>query len=263
MADGPYARVYWSIVDDREFAGIYDDDAALALWLRLLLIADQAWPTSAHLPKTARVRPLEKLTKAGLVRISAGGRYTVRGMDAERGKRQQKARNAAALRWHSDSNAPGNAQTMPSRAEQSKDKKEPPQPPAELRLDPRGPLLTKAQFDSWASFGSEWSAFREAWIGRGLLFAPYGTEEDDETSQRGMLYRILDARPTDMVRWIKEAPPRKQPKAREVIAYILERWHQIQDEALPTVPEPVVHGPNRKQAMEVVGSILSRMPVAK
>src|SRR5690348_15515478 len=49
-----YSRVYWSIVDDPKFESVYDSDSNLAAWLRLLLIADQAHPASAHLPSNVR-----------------------------------------------------------------------------------------------------------------------------------------------------------------------------------------------------------------
>jgi len=133
-----------------------------------------------------------------------------------------------------------------------------PPTPQRGRLTVREPLLTKRQLVSWESFGPEWAAFKTAWIGRGLLFSPYGAPDDDETSQRGMLYRILDARPNDIVDWVKEAPPRKQPTSREVIGYILERWHRIQDEAMERPVEPVVHGPSRREAPEALSAILRR-----
>ena len=95
--------------------------------------------------------------------------------------------------------------------------------------DPRNePRLTEAQLRSWDSFGPAWRAFKEAWLGRGLLFAPFGSPDGDDTSQRGLLFQVMDNRPTDIVRWVKEAP---LPSAREVITYILEQWHEIREEA--------------------------------
>jgi len=153
MSDGPYSRVYWSIVDDPEFEGIFDDDAALALWLRLLLIADGAWPSSANLPRSAKARPLKALTDAGLVRLRPSGRFTIRGMDAERGKRQQSARNAAALRWQSNGTANRNAETMPSREETRKDE------PSIARAGARGTAVMDRQLRrrlEWHASGGAW-----------------------------------------------------------------------------------------------------------
>lgn len=82
----PYSRVYWSIVDDSKFESIYDDDHHLAAWLRLLLIADQAHPASAHLPANVLRRSVRALAEVGLIDIS-GQRYRVHGLDAERSRR--------------------------------------------------------------------------------------------------------------------------------------------------------------------------------
>jgi hypothetical protein len=90
--------------------------------------------------------------------------------------------------------------------------------------------LTKAQLDAWADFGPEWDAFKRAWFRKGLLFPPQGTphDDDDNPSPRAMLYGILDARPTDLPKWVAEAPGRTQ---REVIGYVLDQWHAIRDGA--------------------------------
>jgi hypothetical protein len=83
-----YSRVYWSIVDDERFAEVYDSDPALACWLRLLLVADMAWPASAPIPSTARKSSVALLVKVGLVELQTGGRYRIHGLDAERNKRR-------------------------------------------------------------------------------------------------------------------------------------------------------------------------------
>jgi len=87
-----YSRVYWSIVDDPKFISIYDDDHHLAAWLRLLLIADQAHPASAHLPANVRRQSVTALTSCGLIDL-AGQRYRVHGLDAERERRRLAATN--------------------------------------------------------------------------------------------------------------------------------------------------------------------------
>ena len=116
MTDRPYSRVYHEIVDDPDFAGIYDDNDALAEWLRMLMTADAMWPTSAPMPR--RNRAVTSLIACGLVQERPGNRYTIRGLEAERERRSASARNAAAVRWHSK----GNADAMPRRDETSKDK---------------------------------------------------------------------------------------------------------------------------------------------
>lgn len=100
----PYSRVYWSIVDDPKFHSVYDDDRHLAAWLRLLLIADQSWPASAHVPAGCRKSSLEELERVGLI-DRTGSRYRVRGLDKER-----ETRKAAAT-----TRGPNGDRTVPKR----------------------------------------------------------------------------------------------------------------------------------------------------
>lgn len=116
MTDRPYSRVYHAIADDPMFAQVYRDREALGAWLQMLLVADAMYPTSAPLPRPSRAVSL--LLQAGLVIELPGNRYTIRGLKAERERRSASARNAAAVRWHSE----GNAKAMPRRDETSKDK---------------------------------------------------------------------------------------------------------------------------------------------
>lgn len=83
-----YSRVYWSIVDDPKFVSVYDDDHHLAGWLRLLLIADQAHPASAHLPANVRRATIRVLADVELIDLLPGARYRVHGLDAERERRR-------------------------------------------------------------------------------------------------------------------------------------------------------------------------------
>jgi hypothetical protein len=87
----PYSRVYWAIIDDEKFKSIYDDNNHLASWMRLLLIADQAWPASAHMPANVRRASVAALVKAELIDLLDGGRYRIRGLDAERARRRMAA----------------------------------------------------------------------------------------------------------------------------------------------------------------------------
>src|SRR6187455_2666336 len=97
MAHDPYSRSYWRFHD--EFPEIYADDAAYALWHRLLVLGDMAWPASASLPFGVRRASLGKLVAAELITIHPGNRYRVRGMDAERERRSESARYAVNKRW--------------------------------------------------------------------------------------------------------------------------------------------------------------------
>jgi hypothetical protein len=113
--------------------------------------------------------------------------------------------------------------------------------------------MTPTERDAWAGFGSEWSAFRDAWLGRGLRRPPHGNAEDDpdaaNPSQRALLYSILDARPSDLPRWVSEAP--KRASASQVIAYCVERWHAERDEATRRADEQEAEAKRSKDA-EVV-----------
>lgn len=88
----PYSRVYWSIVDDPKFLGIYDDDHHMATWLRLLIAADALWPASCPIPGNARKASVAALVEAGLIDLGTGYRFRVHGLDAERGRRRDAAR---------------------------------------------------------------------------------------------------------------------------------------------------------------------------
>lgn len=98
--EDPYVRVYYRIVDDPKFADVYDDDRALATWLRLLLHADAMYPAAATLPHGTRRSALDKLVKAALVDLGTGHRYRIHGLEAEREKRAEASRFAADVKHH-------------------------------------------------------------------------------------------------------------------------------------------------------------------
>lgn len=116
MSDRPYARVYHEIVDDPKFERVYGNDKALAAWLRMLLIADAMYPTSAPMPP--RNPTVRLLIDCGLVVEKPGNRYAIKGLEAERERRSAIGRNAAAVRYQSERTA----SAVPRRDEQSKDK---------------------------------------------------------------------------------------------------------------------------------------------
>lgn len=149
MTTGPYARVYHSIVDDPKFERVYGDDKALATWLRMLLVADAMYPTSAPMP--SRTRAVRLLIEVGLIIESPGGRYVVKGLAPEREKRTQSARNAAAMRWQSGSNA---SKAEQSKTETSNGAKAPGEPaatrPSFIAFPPKRPeRLTEEQIASF------------------------------------------------------------------------------------------------------------------
>jgi hypothetical protein len=112
----PYSRVYWSIVDDERFATVYDSDAHLAAWLRLLLIADQAWPASAHLPASVRSHSVKALIDAGLLVVNGSKRYRIHGLDSERTRRAEQAKQAAFAKQTGTGRSPNGQHPQTGRA---------------------------------------------------------------------------------------------------------------------------------------------------
>lgn len=122
------------------------------------------------------------------------------------------------------------------------------------------PRLTKAQFQAWATFEPKWEPFKAAWLARGFLHPPAGSPDDDDTSQRGLLFQVLDAWPTAIARWVQEAPG-KTP--REVIDHVLERWHEKREEAGVAEDWFTPRAPGKAEAAESIGAILSRLAPAE
>jgi hypothetical protein len=103
---GEYVRIYMSVIDDERFAGVYDDDHLFATYVRLLMVAEAAWPASGTLPRSARRQYVQALVTHGIVELGAVDRFRIHGLDPERQRRSDHARSAAVNRW---SNAPSNA----------------------------------------------------------------------------------------------------------------------------------------------------------
>jgi hypothetical protein len=112
----PYVRVYYSILSDERFEKIYPNNDALATWLRLLLIADGAYPAPAHLPGTVKKSALNLLIEVGLVDLLPGGLYRIHGLQAERERRAQVGRTGANARW---SQSDRNANALPPQSERN------------------------------------------------------------------------------------------------------------------------------------------------
>lgn len=117
MSDA-YSRLYHRF--PKEFRAVYDDDRALATWVRLLMLADASWPMRPPLPRSAKRAQVTQLLACGLL-ILDGDDYTVLGLDAERTRRRDAGRTGAAKRWQSDGNANADAVAMPRRDETSKE----------------------------------------------------------------------------------------------------------------------------------------------
>lgn len=128
-----YARFYYPEFI-RDYPHIYTDDAAFAAWVRMFVTAEAMWPAGPELPRSVKTRILAKLTSSGLI-TTDGRTFRVRGMDAERTRRQESARKAAAMRWHSTGNASAHADAMPRRDETRREGKRDANP-----VEKRGPI---------------------------------------------------------------------------------------------------------------------------
>lgn len=85
----PFTRLPWRMVDDDRFASVYEDDSAFALYCRLKMAADMAWPASAPLPFGAKKAVLKRLADAGVVSLLAANRYRCPDLDEDRTRRQR------------------------------------------------------------------------------------------------------------------------------------------------------------------------------
>lgn len=124
--DDPYLEVYWRLAE--EYPEVWDDDRALAWYLRLLKAAEAAWPTAADTPAGIHPRTWDLLTAgsdAVVVPEAGGRRYRIRGLDKKRDARSTAASKAARSRWRNAARtangiADGNAETMPQKQSKSR-----------------------------------------------------------------------------------------------------------------------------------------------
>jgi len=122
----PFARFFY---DDflREYPHVYADDAAFATWMRLLVVAEKAWPLTPELPRSARSKPVQTLVDAGLVAIGPDYTYALRGHDAERTRRNAAGNAGAHARWNANAHAIASPNAMLVREREEKETTPPPQ----------------------------------------------------------------------------------------------------------------------------------------
>lgn len=139
--DRKYVRVYYNDLI-RDYPGVWADNDQLATWLRLLSTADPMWPTPPELPRSVKQRILDKLVASTLVLTLVDHRYRMKGMDAERERRADAGRIAAAKRWHPDGIGSPDATALPKQAKQSKDETSKDESAAGARADVDDPATT-------------------------------------------------------------------------------------------------------------------------
>jgi hypothetical protein len=79
------------------------------------------FPAASPLPAYVDSESVKVLVAAGLIEEMPHLHFRVHGLSSEREKRSHSARNAAAMRWHTDAGTVRNAEPMPSRAEQEQE----------------------------------------------------------------------------------------------------------------------------------------------
>lgn len=127
---------------------------------------------------------------------------------------------------------------------------------ASTRANGAEPTLSRTELDAWRAFGSEWDGVKTAWLARGFRLPPSG-EPDDPKGQRGLLYPILDARPTTLPVWIREATGRT-PHA--VVNHVLERWDQVKADAGVDEPEDAQRDLPKAASASRLSEILGSLP---
>ena len=95
----PYSRVYWSVLDDAKFDAVRSDMRHFGSWCLMLVLADMSYPSPAFVPPTVPRRSLTALADSGLIDLLAGSRYRIHGLDAERTRRSDLARDAVRHRY--------------------------------------------------------------------------------------------------------------------------------------------------------------------
>lgn len=98
----PYARVYFSIWTDERFVRIREDAALLGDWLRLLLLAEAAWPQSVAIPRCIPNDRLAVFVEDGVIDLHPADTYRIHGLDPERQRRSDRGVEANRRRWHPD-----------------------------------------------------------------------------------------------------------------------------------------------------------------
>lgn len=83
-AEAEYSRIYWTIVDDEKFVDVFDDDRQWAAYTRLLMAAEQAYPSPASLPRWLADDVLEVLVERRIIELIRGHKYRIVGLKAER-----------------------------------------------------------------------------------------------------------------------------------------------------------------------------------
>ena len=99
MTARAFSKVYHDIRSDRRFAEVYRDDNAFALWVRLLIAANESWPDPGPIPRSTKPGALALLVESRLIVLVGRDEFRVHGLDRERKTRRLAAVKANQVRW--------------------------------------------------------------------------------------------------------------------------------------------------------------------
>jgi hypothetical protein len=105
VSEGPYSRVYWTVLDDKKFDPIRADMRLFGSWALMLVIADMAYPAPAFVPPTVSRASLKALVDVKLVEILPAHMYRIVGLKKEREQRSERGRKGADARWSGNADA--------------------------------------------------------------------------------------------------------------------------------------------------------------
>lgn len=251
-ADAPYTRIYHSIAE--RMGDRWDDVAFVGAWTKLTVAADATYPLAAPLPRWLPDAMLESLLESGLVRLVGPSSYTIAGLakerTAQRGgraiggrERERQATRDGAGRFlpslpsndssNGPSKPPSSAQQTPASRPATSQQADAGEPrsasyPSPSHHSPKVPSAharsgsSPSTSSAWEGWDPAWVLFRAAWTARGLRKPP--TEK-----QREALWDAVEARPSDVARWVAAPPP--DAPAGEVVRAVLEGWHALRAEA--------------------------------
>lgn len=235
----PYSRIYWRFRD--EYPDIYQDDAALGAWVRLLMIAEGAHPSAADLPRKVKPALLGRLVDEGLVTLYPGERFRIKGLERERERRSDAARIGADKRWQSDRSANAmqthsdrNANGMPRRDETRR---------AETRQDEASNAPAPTGFDHLGAI-EQVTLLPASRIDRKTL-----AEFDRLADQRGSEAVAI------AIREVAERIPTQPPSARQLMLEVLRVLEPFTEKGQAAIKEAEVDEHKQSERTEALAAI--------
>ena len=234
MPERPYSRIYHSVEDDPKFVTVYDNDRMLAAWVRLLIEADKAHPSTAHIPEGTNRTAVRVLAELGIIDLGTGSRYRIHGLDAERAARSSSARVGGLASGRSRAveqplnDRSTNVQLNTRRVETRQDEQSAGSNgtyPEDGPRDSQDRYYELTGFRPWGIWSGEKLLAAERDYGRAETIAALETEWTASPDRKTILDRLLArlARDADAVRQAKKSRPRpSRPSPRDVEAAYVE-----------------------------------------